>query len=318
MDGKILITGATGRVGRHLVNSLIRGTEKVRILVRDKMTEFENVEVFYGDIQDKEAVQKAVEGVDIVFHLAAVVDPKANRDIIYDVNVTGTKNILESFKGVKFIYLSSSDVLGKNVKEPINEDTPYNPANSYAKTKMEAEKLVRANGGITVRAPEALVPKLTEYDHVYSKLLEGKMPVIGDGKNFLDFIHISDLINALIMAKERGRSGDIYNVSAKDFKTQNEFLQIVSKYLNVEPPKKHVSAFSAKMSSVLGGSGLTSEYIDKIVRNRTYDLTKAKNELGFEPKVDMDACIKEMTEDFLNRVEEEQKQVAEEKSEEQS
>jgi nucleoside-diphosphate-sugar epimerase len=120
------------------------------------------------------------------------------------------------------------------------------------------------------------------------------------------------------MAKERGRSGDIYNVSAKDFKTQNEFLQIVSKYLNVEPPKKHVSAFSAKMSSVLGGSGLTSEYIDKIVRNRTYDLTKAKNELGFEPKVDMDACIKEMTEDFLNRVEEEQKQVAEEKSEEQS
>jgi nucleoside-diphosphate-sugar epimerase len=323
----ILVTGATGRIGRHLVNALSRGQEKVRVLVRGKMTEFENVEVSYGDITDKESVKKALDGVDTVFHLAAVVDYSAPQDVMYDVNVTGTKNILEFFRGKKFIYLSTMGVLGNKLNMPADENTPYNPSNFYTKTKMEAEKLVKASNGIIVRAPDVLMPRFTEgYDMVFSKLLEGEMKIIGDGKNIIDFIHVRDLTDALILAMVNGKSGEVYNVCGKGFKTQNESLEIAVKYLNAEMPKNHVTVISAKFASL--GSAFKSklrpskknfipEYVDKIVRNRTYDISKAKRELGFEPKIDMETSIKEMVEDFLKRVEEQQKEVPKEQSEQQ-
>jgi nucleoside-diphosphate-sugar epimerase len=320
MEEKILVTGATGRVGRHIVNALLESGEKVRVLIRDKMTEFENVETFYGDLLDKEALKKAVDGIDTVFHLAAVVDYSAPKEQMYQVNVGGTKNILEVFKGNKFIYLSTTAVLGKKLKSPADESTPYSPSNFYGKTKMEAEKFVKANNGIVVRSPDVLMPRFTEgYDMVFSKLMEGKMSIIGDGKNFIDYIYITDLIQALLLAMEKGKKGEIYMVSGKGVKTQKECLEIASKFLNVEPPKKYVSAFSALLSSkIRRKKDFTPEYVEKILRNRTYDITKAKNELGFDPKIDLETSIKLMVENYLERMKEKQEQVPEEQSEQQS
>jgi nucleoside-diphosphate-sugar epimerase len=315
-----LVTGATGRIGRHLVNALISKGEKVRVLIRDRMTEFENVETFYGDLIDKEAVKKAVEGIDTIFHLAAVVDYSASDDQMYQVNVEGTKNILEVFKGNKLIYLSSTAVLGKKLKSPADESTPYSPSNFYGKTKMEAEKFVKANNGIVVRSPDVLMPRFTEgYDMIFSKLMEGRMPIIGDGKNFIDYIYITDLIQALLLAMEKGKKGEIYMVSGKGVKTQKECLEIASKFLNVEPPKKHVSAFSALLSSkIRRKKDFTPEYVEKILRNRTYDITKAKNELGFDPKIDLETAIKLMVENYLGRLNQEKEEVSKEQSEQQS
>ena len=292
------------------------------------MTEFENVETFYGDLLDKESLKKAVEDIDTMFHLAAVVDYTAPEDLLFKVNVIGTKNILEVFKGDKFIYLSSTAVWGKKIKDlPADEKTPYNPSNFYGRTKMEAEKLVKDNEGIIIRSPDVLMPAFVEYDIIFSKLLEGKMSIIGDGKNFIDYIHISDLIQALLLAKDKGKKGEIYIVSGKGVKTQKQCLELASKYLDVEPPKKHTPALSAKLFS--RGSVIKSklkrkapefipEYVEKMLRNRTFDISKAKNELGFEPKVDMETSIKEMVEDYLERLEEEQEEVSEEQSEQQS
>jgi nucleoside-diphosphate-sugar epimerase len=319
----ILVTGATGKVGRHLMNALTKGQEKVRILIRNKMTEFENVEVFYGDINDRDSVRKAAESVDTIFHLAAEVDSSASEDMMYKVNVVGTSNILELSKTKKFIYLSTTSVLGKSVKEPIDESAPYKPQSFYDKTKMEAEKLVRGNGGMVLRSPDAFMPLFGGLDIMFSKVHDGTMPIIGDGKNFVDFIHINDLIDALMLVKERGRSGETYNVCGKDFKTQNEYLSIISKCMGVEPPKKHVSIISARISLIGNifkkdeGKKFMAEYIDKIVRNRTYDLAKAKSDLGFEPKIDIETSIGELAEDFLERLKEKDEKVPEENSEEQ-
>ncbi|NIO44396.1 MAG: NAD-dependent epimerase/dehydratase family protein, partial [Candidatus Aenigmarchaeota archaeon] len=257
------------------------------------------VETFYGDLLDKESLQKAVEDIDTVFHLAAVVDYTAPEDLMFRVNVIGTKNILEAFKGDKFIYLSSTAVLGKKIKDlPGDEKTPYNPSNFYGKTKMEAEKLVKESNGIIIRSPDVLMPKFVEgYDLIFSKLLEGRMSIIGDGKNFIDYIHISDLIQALLLVKDRGKKGEIYIVSGKGVRTQKQCLELASRYLEVEAPTKHTPALSAKLVS--HGSVIKSklkrktpefipEYVEKMLRNRAFDISKAKNELGFEPKVDME------------------------------
>jgi nucleoside-diphosphate-sugar epimerase len=322
----LLVTGATGRIGKHLVNALLKEGEEVRVLIRERMVDFENVETFYGDLLDKESLKKAVEGVDTIFHLAAVVDYSAPEDLMFKVNVIGTKNLLDVFKGDKFIYLSSTAVLGKKLKKlPANESTSYSPSNFYGKTKMEAEKLVKENKGIIIRSPDVLMPRFAEgYDLIFSKLLQEKMPIIGDGKNFIDYIYINDLIQALLLAKDKGRKGEIYIVSGKGVKTQKECLEIACKYLNVEPPKKHTSAFSAKLSSIIKSklkgknAEFIPEHVEKMLRNRTFDTSKAKNELGFEPKTDLETSIKEMVEDYLKRLEEKQKEITEEQSEEQS
>jgi len=315
----LLVTGATGRIGRHLVNALLKSDEKIRVFIRDRMTEFENVEIFYGDLIDKEALKKAVDGVDIVFHLAAIVDYSAPEDQMYQVNVMGTKNILEVFKGKKFIYLSSAAVLGKKPKIPADENTSYKPSNFYGKTKMEAEKFVRENNGIIVRSSDVYGPGFEEgFYYMFDKLESGKMPVFGDGKNIIQYVHVNDLVQALILAKEHGKQKEIYTIAGKDMKTQRELYEMACKYLGVPFMEKHVSAGMAKfLSSLRREPKFLKEYIDKLSSNRTFDLTKARNELGFEPQIDYEKGISEMVENY-RKSKEQQEQVAEKQGEKQS
>jgi nucleoside-diphosphate-sugar epimerase len=320
-----LVTGASGRIGRHLVPALLKSGDEVKVLVKEKMVEPENVEVFYGDLLDKESLKKAVDGVDVIFHLAAVVDYLAPKDLMFKVNVVGTKNLLEVSKGKKFIYLSSTATMGRKFKElPVNEETPSKPSNFYGKTKLEAEKLVKEYGGIIIRSVDVFGPGFTEgYNFVISGLERGELPIIGDGKNFIQWIHVNDLIQALILARNKGKPGEVYIVAGKEFKTLKQLWNLLCKYLNVETPKKHVSKFSAKSlaySKLLKGKILKErpeiipEYIDKITSNRTFDINKARTELGFNPQIGYDEAAREMIEEY--RKEEEHREMIEKELEE--
>jgi len=300
-----LVTGATGRVGRHLVKALLDRGESVRVLVKNGTADSELVEVFYGDILNKESLRKAVDGVDTIYHLAAVVDYTAPKDLMFNVNVIGTKNLLEVSAGRKIIYLSSAAVMGRNFKElPVSESTPCHPSNYYGETKLEAEKLVREAGGIIIRSPDIMGQGFTEgFDYVISKIADGTMVIPGDGKNFIQFVHISDLVQALILAKEIGKSGEVYIVTGKEIRTLNECFALIAKYLGVDPPKKHVSKLLAL--SVAGYKSLKSrlgngkqvamgEYIEKMAANRSFDISKAKSELGYISSMSYDDIMEEM------------------------
>jgi nucleoside-diphosphate-sugar epimerase len=325
----ILVTGAAGKIGRHLVPSLLRSNNDVRVLVKDTMVKDQNVEVFYGDLLNKESLKKAVKDVDVIFHLAAVVDYAAPKEKMFKVNVVGTKNLLEVSKGKKFIYLSSTAVMGNKFKElPLDEKTPCNPSNFYGKTKLEAENLVKDTGGIIIRSTDVFGPGFKEgYDYVLSGLYRGEMPIIGDGKNFIQWIHVKDLVQALLLAKDKAKPRELYIVAGKEIKTLKELWNLLCKYLGVEPPKKNVSRFVAKTmahSRSLKGRitgkkpELISEYIDKLTANRTFDLTKAKTELGFNPQVTYDEAAREMVEEFKEGLEEEEEEVTEEECEDKS
>lgn len=325
----ILVTGGSGKVGRHLVKALLERGEDVRVLIKDKMTEFENVETSYGNLLNKESLRKAVDDIDVIYHLAAVVDYLASKDLMYNVNVIGTKNLLEVSKGKKFIYLSSTAAMGKKLKEmPANEKTPCHPSNYYGKTKLEAEKLVRETGGIVLRSVDVFGPGFTEgYNFVISQLEKGKMPIIGDGKNLIHWIHIKDLIQALLLAKEKGKPGETYIIAGKEVKTLKDSWNLLCKYLGVETPKKHTSKILAKTltySKLLKGKIIKKrpkvipEYIDKITSNRTFDISKARAELGFEPKVSYEEAAREMVEEYKRLKKEKEEEVSEEQSEQQS
>jgi nucleoside-diphosphate-sugar epimerase len=324
----LLVTGATGHVGKHLINALLNQGEKVRALVKEGTVENENVEIFYGDVFNKESLKKAVEDVDVIYHLAAIVDYLAPKDAMFNVNVIGTKNLLEVSKAKKFIYLSSTASMGKKLKEiPANESTPCHPSDFYGQTKLDAEKLVKEAGGIIVRSADVFGPGFTEgYDYVISELESGSLPVIGDGKNFIQWIHIDDLIQALLLAKENGKPGEVYIVAGKEVKTLNECLELLAKYLEVEPPKKHVSKLLAK--TLVNYKMLKAkikkerpkvipEYINKLTANRSFDISKAKKELGFEPKVSYEDAAREMVEEYKKSKQQEEN-IPEEQSKEQS
>jgi nucleoside-diphosphate-sugar epimerase len=324
----ILVTGATGRIGKHLVNALLNQGEKVRVLIKEGMIENENVEIFYGDLLDKESLKKAVEGVDVIYHLAAIVDYLAPKETMFNVNVVGTKNLLEVSKAKKFIYLSSTAAMGKKLKEiPANESTPCHPSDFYGKTKLDAETLVKEAGGIIIRSADVFGSGFREgFDYVISGLEDGTLPIIGDGKNFIQWIHISDLIQALLLVKENGKPGEVYIVAGKEIKTLNECLELLCKYLNVEVPKKHASkllaktmvsfkVFKAKIKKER--PKVIPEYINKITANRSFDISKAKKELGFEPKVSYEEAASEMVEEY-KKLNQQEENVSEEQGKEQS
>jgi len=152
---KILITGATGFIGSHLVERNLKEGNQVRIFAlpedsKAKAYEARGVEVVYGDIRDYHSVEKAVKGVEIVFHLAAVVTDWAPKDLFRQVNIEGTRNICEaSFKhGIeRFVEVSTNDVFG--LKEDVIIDETFNYkywGEPYADTKIEATKIVQEYG----------------------------------------------------------------------------------------------------------------------------------------------------------------------------
>ena len=301
--------------------------EKVRAFVKEKTVENENVEIFYGDLLNKESLKKAVEGVDVIYHLAAIVDYLAPKDDMFKVNVIGTKNLLEVSKAKKFIYLSSTAAMGKKLKEiPANESTPCHPSDFYGQTKLDAEKLVKEAGGIILRSADVFGPGFTEgYDYMISGLENGTLPVVGDGKNFIQWIHIDDLIQALLLVKENGKPGEVYIVSGKEVKTLNECLELLAKYLEVEPPKRHVSKFLTKALTNYKmfkakikkeRPKVIPEYISKITANRSFDISKAKKELGFEPKISYEDAAREMIEEY-KKLKHQEENVTQEQSKEQ-
>lgn len=156
---KILLTGATGNVGGHVLPLLLERGHDVRCLVFDSNNERKIVqgwkhkpEVVWGDIQDERVVESALGGVEAVIHLAAIIPPMTdqNPQLAYGVNVNGTRNLLNAAskqaKRVRFIFTSTYDVYGntQDLTPPRKVTLPVNPQEEYARHKVEAEKIIQS------------------------------------------------------------------------------------------------------------------------------------------------------------------------------
>ncbi len=156
---KILLTGATGNVGGHVLPLLLERGHDVRCLVFDSNNERKIVqgwkhkpEVVWGDIQDERVVESALGGVEAVVHLAAIIPPMTDQNprLAYGVNVNGTRNLVNAAskqeKRVRFIFTSTYDVYGdtQDLTPPRKVTLPVNPQEEYARHKVEAEKIIQS------------------------------------------------------------------------------------------------------------------------------------------------------------------------------
>ena len=206
--------------------------------------------------------------------------------------------------------MSSISVYGYSLaKVPADEETECRPSTAYGRSKLASEKEVLALAGkmpVVILRPGIVYGEGFEgaYATVFEMLKKGKMPVFGSGENVIPFVHVDDVIEAIIQALEKEtKSGSVYNIVGREQKTQREIYAIACGELGVKPPKRSVPAALAKLVAfgevfVSGVAGkkpkLIPEYVEKLASDRRFETKKAEGELGFRAKVKLDEGIREM------------------------
>ena len=225
---KTLVTGSTGFLGSAILRELLDDGREVKVLVR-KDTDTTNidgldVEIAYGDLRDSESLQSASNGCDILYHTAAYYSLwDQDKQLIYDINVEGTRKILQAAKekGLeRIVYTSTVGCIGLNDDTtPSNENTPFNPntlSNDYKKSKHQAEQVVLefARSGLPVVIVNPSTPvgprdiKPTPTGKIILDFLNREMPAYLDtGLNLID---VKDCARGHILAEQKGISGERY------------------------------------------------------------------------------------------------------------
>ncbi|MHA2394662.1 MAG: NAD-dependent epimerase/dehydratase family protein [Promethearchaeota archaeon] len=218
----ILVTGATGFIGISLVKKLYELGHELKLLVRETsdispFTKLKKILYIYGDVRDIESLSKAVEDVDLIYHLAAYTGIWAkDKSIYYDINVRGTENIanLALKNNIRLFYISSFTALGPTPSEPVEENHEnQNFCMEYEKSKFQAKNLVREfiSKGLKVITFYPGIVYGPGDTNIFGKMLidvmNGKILPLGlcpgKGESIACFSYIDDVVNGLISVIDR-------------------------------------------------------------------------------------------------------------------
>jgi nucleoside-diphosphate-sugar epimerase len=211
-----LVTGGTGFIGSHLLDKLSALGQPARCLLRRKARPRRlpaGIEAAYGDLTSGEGVEEAVCGADTVIHLAGVTKALAARDY-YTGNVRATETLLRALAGraIRLVHVSTLAAIGPSRDgTPVDEDAQPRPLTHYGKSKLEAERTVRAlaPGAVIVRPPVVYGPRDTGVLQVLRSISKGWMLEIAGGERWFSAIYVADLVEGLLAAT-RGAPGRAY------------------------------------------------------------------------------------------------------------
>lgn len=314
-----VMTGATGHVGYALLLELIKDGQKPAILIRKDINIFDGLECekVFGDVTDPASLEKAFAGADVVYHSAGVIELKpGNEELVYNVNVTGTKNVVEACKkcGVKkLVYMSSVDTYPPLPNgEMMTELSHYDPEileGTYAKTKAEATQyVIDANGTdgletVIIQPSACIGPydfKVSSIGEMVRMFIKGNFPVtLTFGK--YNFVDVRDVAQAAVAASTKGKAGECYLICGEAI-TVAEFIEITAKALGRKAPKIKLHKWLADLSApimevyykVTDTTPLFTRYsIRKLVSNCNFSNAKARAELDYNP-MSVEKSIKDM------------------------
>jgi nucleoside-diphosphate-sugar epimerase len=308
---RFLISGGTGFIGSRLALRCLADGHAVRVLGQENNpAEVENgrtiagkgAEVVLGSVTDWALVSELVQGVDMVFHLAATQHEMNVPDQrFHDVNVGGTRNLLEASAkaGVhRFVHGSTIGVYG-SASGVIDESTPCQPDNIYGKTKLEGELLTRSYlerlPVVVVRIPEVYGPGDRRLLKLFRSVDRGAFFMIGRGNNLHHPIYVEDLIGGLLASAEVPEAvGETMLLAGKEPISTNEMVAAVARALGKTPPRFRAPMFpfavtAAMMELTLRQLGiqppLHRRRLDFFRKSFTLSSHKANKLLGFSPKV---------------------------------
>ncbi len=308
-----LVTGAAGFLGNTICRQLVAKGEKVRgfVLPGDPAAKYlpEEVEIIYGDLCDKESVEKFFtipEGEEsICLHIASIVTvtPEFNQKVV-DVNVGGTNNVIDSVLAhpecKKMVYCSSTGAIPEAPKgTPIKEVYKFEPEkliDCYSQTKAQATQNVldavkeRGLKACVVHPSGILGPEdfsISETTGTLIKIIEGNMPAGIDGS--FNLSDVRDLANGTILAAEKGRIGECYILANAEI-TFREFCKLIVAESGCKPIKfflpiklaYFIGRMAEKNAKKTGKKALMTTFsVYNLARNNTFDYSKAKEELGY-------------------------------------
>ncbi len=236
---KALVTGATGFVGSHLAEALRRRGDEVTALVRsarkaEALTPL-GIRIIAGDLDDIVALAKAVEGQEVIYHVAGVISALSESEFMA-ANRNGTRNLVEAAKisgnRPRFVLVSSMAAGGPSPRgRPLRGDEPPQPVTAYGRSKLAAEAAVKASSlpWTIVRPPMVYGPRDHEILKVFRLARFGIAPVFGDGTQELSAIHGADLADALIAAAGSSNTlRRIYYATHPDVFTSIHFVRSVA------------------------------------------------------------------------------------------
>ena len=313
---KILVTGGTGFTGTALVRRLLVYGHAVVALdhkegLQCEVLRSQGANVIIGSVTDRAAVERSMKGVEVVFHLAAAFRELNVPHSFYDqVNVEGTRNVLHAARreGVrKFVYCSTCGVHGNVEHPPANEDAPIRPADYYQRTKYEAEPLVKREAGdmeVVILRPAAIYgPGDPErFFMIFKRVAQGTFPMFGSGRTLYHPLYVDNLVDAFLLCMPAGvGSGREYLIADEKYYPIEEIVKAVGRALDVPVRIPHypilpVVAVGHLVEKLCKPFGLSPPIFPRRVdwyrQNRAFDISRARNELGYHPQVELEEGLR--------------------------
>lgn len=315
----ILLTGATGFIGRHLVENLVNEGHFCRCLVRqvvglESVFYRTNVSLFVGDITDPNSLKDIGKDIDVAYHLAGAghvssVSSKGYEES-FNINVNGTRNLMRScgLNSVRrVIHFSSTAAMGLIRRPKIDETIKCRPRTPYQRSKYASEMAALQESrkcGIEViilRPCMVYGPGGKGEFLKFCRLVNlGIFPRIGLGKNLTPIVHVNDVVQASVKALQKGKSGEVYIIASHESPPLQDIHRYICAGLDIRRPYFYIPVWLAYLTAfflervclITGNEPLVSRMnITSTITGRTFDIQKAMKDLSYCPEMALETSI---------------------------
>ena len=306
---RVLVTGATGFTGGHLARRLAQDGHQVTALVRDAARAYElereGIRLSTGDVRRPDDVSRAAEGAAVVYHIAAVYRQAGlPADEYRAVNALAVATVVEAAAraGVRrVVHCSTVGVHGDVERPPANEDAPLRPGDVYQRTKLEGEAAgrdaaTRAGIELVIARPTGIYgPGDRRLLKLFRGVARGRFVVLGRGDIYYHLTYIDDLVSGFVLCgASPAAAGRTYILAGGEFTTLNELTALIAEEAGVSRPRLHAPVWPFWLAGAVceaicypfgAEPPLHRRRVDFFTKSRAFDISRARRELGYEPRV---------------------------------